>query len=225
MSGENYYFIEEQIRTARHHLPRGYSRELPRLKNEPNSGTPRVYDPALEFISQSHGWIDIDSLRSFIASYQAECLLSLGELWATPIMLRLALLENLRRVMASLLEGQRDRARAAYWADKLLSVAGSQPARVVLAALDRLLVRRDLGLIQLFAPPFDTSTLKPGYGRVTCREYAKTANSTPTQRSWQSWPLQNWARLSAHGSCSGSSTRCSTETARPRSIPTRSSRT
>ena len=128
---DNYYFIEEQIRTARRHLPRGYSRELPRLKNEPNSGTPRVYDLALEFISHSHGWIDIDSLRAFIASYQTECLLSLGELWAIPIMLRLALLENLRRVMASLLEGRRDRARAAYWADKLLAVASSQPARVV----------------------------------------------------------------------------------------------
>ena len=29
---DNHYLIEEQIRTARLHLPRGYSRELPRLK-------------------------------------------------------------------------------------------------------------------------------------------------------------------------------------------------
>ncbi len=36
-------------------------------------------------------------------------------------------------------------------------------ARKALDALDRRLVRRDLGLIQLFDPPFDTSDLKPGY--------------------------------------------------------------
>ena len=30
---DNYHLIEEQIRTARRHLPRGYSRELPRLAN------------------------------------------------------------------------------------------------------------------------------------------------------------------------------------------------
>ena len=28
---DNFYLIEEQIRTARRHLPKGYSRELPRL--------------------------------------------------------------------------------------------------------------------------------------------------------------------------------------------------
>src|SRR3990172_634890 len=36
-------------------------------------------------------------------------------------------------------------------------------ARQAPASLDRRLVRRDLGLIQIFDPPFDTSELKPGY--------------------------------------------------------------
>ena len=35
---DNYHLIEEQIRTARRHLPRGYSRELPRLKSGPTRG-------------------------------------------------------------------------------------------------------------------------------------------------------------------------------------------
>jgi cellobiose phosphorylase len=48
------------------------------------------------------------------------------------------------------------------WA--VLSGAGDvQRSRQALAALDRRLVRRDLGLIQLFDPPFDTSHLEPGY--------------------------------------------------------------
>ncbi|HEX7973312.1 MAG TPA: NAD(P)H-dependent oxidoreductase subunit E, partial [Anaerolineales bacterium] len=50
---DNFYLIEEQIRTARRHLPKGYSRELPRLLSGPSAGHPRVYDIALETIS--HG--------------------------------------------------------------------------------------------------------------------------------------------------------------------------
>ena len=45
---DNFYLIEEQIRTARRHLPRGYSRELPRLTEARPAGFPRVYDIALE---------------------------------------------------------------------------------------------------------------------------------------------------------------------------------
>jgi hypothetical protein len=41
---DNFYLIEEQIRTAKWHLPKGYSRELPRLSNGPSAGLPRVYD-------------------------------------------------------------------------------------------------------------------------------------------------------------------------------------
>jgi cyclic beta-1,2-glucan synthetase len=43
---DNFYLIEEQIRTAKRHLPKGYSLELPRLLNGPSAGLPRVYDIA-----------------------------------------------------------------------------------------------------------------------------------------------------------------------------------
>ncbi len=134
---DNYHLIEEQIRTARKHLPRSYHRELPRLSNASLPGVPRVYDLALELISHSHGRVDIDGLRAFIAAYQTVSPLRLGELWAIPIMLRLALIENLRRVVASITAGRRDRARAAYWAEELLAIAASEPAQivVVLAAM------------------------------------------------------------------------------------------
>ena len=67
---DNFYLIEEQIRTARRHLPRGYSRELPRLAHGPSAGLPRVYDIALETISHGDGRVDTDSLSRFVAAYQ-----------------------------------------------------------------------------------------------------------------------------------------------------------
>src|ERR1039458_7635813 len=95
---DNFFLIEEQIQMARRHLPRGYSRELPRLLNGPSARLPRVYDLVLELISHVDAQIDAEPLRAFVAAYQTVSTLKLGELWAIPIMLRLALIENLRRV-------------------------------------------------------------------------------------------------------------------------------
>src|SRR5208282_210502 len=67
---DNFYLIEEQIRTARRHLPKGYSRELPRLLDGLSAGLPRVYDIALETISQSDGRIEPESLSRFVSDYQ-----------------------------------------------------------------------------------------------------------------------------------------------------------
>ncbi len=88
---DNFYLIEEQIRTARRHLPRAYSRELPRLRNGPSAGYPRSYDIVLELIAHVDGRVDVAALRSFVAAYQTVVPLLLGELWAIPIMLRMAL--------------------------------------------------------------------------------------------------------------------------------------
>src|SRR6185295_5280470 len=93
---DNFHLIEEQIRTARQHLPKGFSRRLPHLVSGPQADFPRVYDMALELISHIDGRLDALHLTSFVQAYQSVAHLKLGELWALPIMLRLALIENLR---------------------------------------------------------------------------------------------------------------------------------
>jgi cyclic beta-1,2-glucan synthetase len=133
---DNYYLIEEQIRTTRQHLPEGYSRELPRLANGPSSGSPRVYDIALETISHGDGRVDIDSLSRFIVAYQTITPLKLGELWAIPIMLRLALIENLRRVATRVMADLSDRNLAVSWADRMTETAERDPKSVVLTVAD-----------------------------------------------------------------------------------------
>lgn len=140
---DNYPLIEEQIRTARRHLPRGYSRELPRLKNPSSAGTPRVYDLAIELISHSHGRIDEDGLRAFMAAYRSPQPLTLGELWAIPIMLRLALLENLRRVVMGVTAGRHEREDARVWVGHLVAAASRRSGDVVLVLADMVRERRD----------------------------------------------------------------------------------
>ncbi|MBB2497492.1 GH36-type glycosyl hydrolase domain-containing protein [Aquipseudomonas ullengensis] len=133
---DNFYLIEEQIRTARKHLPKGYSRELPRLASGPSSGLPRVYDIALETISHGDGRVDSESLSRFVASYQSVMPLTLGELWAIPIMLRLALIENLRRVASRVMANWDDRNLANDWADRLRDTAEHDAKSVLLTVAD-----------------------------------------------------------------------------------------
>jgi cyclic beta-1,2-glucan glucanotransferase len=133
---DNFHLVEEQIRTAKRHLPKGYSRELPRLSQGPSAGLPRVYDLASEAISHGDGRVDSESLARFVAAYQTVTPLAMGELWAIPIMLRLALIENLRRVGARIAAASIDRGRADTWADQMIDVAERDPRSLILVIAD-----------------------------------------------------------------------------------------
>ncbi|WLI91877.1 glucoamylase family protein [Massilia sp. R2A-15] len=133
---DNFYLIEEQIRTARRHLPKDYSKELPRLANEEVEGNPRVYQIALEIISHGDGRVDPESLSRFVDAYQEVAPLKLGELWAIPIMLRLALIENLRRVAARVYDNRTQRDRANTWADQMSETAEKNPSDLILLVAD-----------------------------------------------------------------------------------------
>ncbi|MHB1178618.1 MAG: glycosyltransferase family protein, partial [Daejeonella sp.] len=133
---DNFYLIEEQVVLARKHLPKGYSEGLPYLANGNSAGMPRIYDIVLEIISHSDGRVDIKSLTSFIASYQTNTLLTLGELWAIPIMLRLAVLENLRRVGAIIALDMIDHNLANYWAGRMMTTIKDEPGNLILTIAD-----------------------------------------------------------------------------------------
>ncbi|MCX6131572.1 MAG: cyclic beta 1-2 glucan synthetase, partial [Proteobacteria bacterium] len=133
---DNFVLIEEQIRTARRHLPKGYCRELPHLVNGPSAGYPRVYDIAMEVIAHVDGRVDKENISAFINAYQQIKLLKLGEFWAIPIMLRLALIENLSRIAANVVRSMDDREIANQWADQLLHYVEHDPGNLILVAAD-----------------------------------------------------------------------------------------
>jgi cyclic beta-1,2-glucan synthetase len=133
---DNFYLIQEQIRTGKKHLPKGYSEDLPRLLNGPSAELPRVYDIAIEIISHSDGRVDLKSLSNFIGAYQTITKLKLGELWAIPIMLRLALIENLRRIAAQIAMDRIYQNLADYWAGQMTETAEKDPKSLILVIAD-----------------------------------------------------------------------------------------
>ncbi|NLC24387.1 MAG: cyclic beta 1-2 glucan synthetase, partial [Oxalobacter sp.] len=133
---DNYYLIDEQIQTAKRHLPSQYSKELPKLASGPSEGRPRVYDLALEIVSHGDGRIDAGKITAFISAYQSVALLTMGELWAIPIMLRLALIENLRRVAVRVAISRKHHELAEEWVQKFLDTAENNPADLILQVAD-----------------------------------------------------------------------------------------
>ncbi|GAA3935890.1 cyclic beta 1-2 glucan synthetase [Chitinophaga oryziterrae] len=133
---DNFYLIEEQVVIAKKHLPKGYSEGLPYLADGVSAGMPRVYDIVLEIIAHSDGRVDAKSLSGFIFSYQTYTILELGELWAIPIMLRLAVIENLRRVSEKIALDMIDRNLADYWADRMMTTVTDEPGNLILTIAD-----------------------------------------------------------------------------------------
>jgi cellobiose phosphorylase len=133
---DNYYLIEEQVRLARRHLPRDYSRDLPVLAEGPSGGLPRVYDLAMQAIAHGDGRVDSETLSRLVAAYQEHTPLKLGELWAVPIMLRLAVIENLRRIAVRVIRDASHHRLATEWSQRLAQTADMAPKDVVLVLAD-----------------------------------------------------------------------------------------
>ena len=133
---DNFYLLEEQIHSTRRLLPRSYSQELPRLTNGSAADYPRVYGIALELIAHTDGRVDSLALDGFITAYQSVVPLHLGELWALPLMIRLALIENLRRVAGRIAIARYDRDLAADWAEKMIATVEQFPSDLILVLAD-----------------------------------------------------------------------------------------
>src|SRR6202022_1214934 len=122
---DNYPLVEEQIREIREDLPPGFYRQLPKLADGPFAGYPRVFGVAWALIAHSDSRFDPDSLRLFVRAYQRVQPLTIGELWAVAITLRIVLVENLRRAAARIVSSRAARQEADAMADRLLGVNGA----------------------------------------------------------------------------------------------------
>src|SRR5215510_5141577 len=140
----NYHIVEEQLREIRQDLPKSYYHELPKLADGELQGYPRIYAVALELIAHTDSRLGTNTLQRFIAAYQTVAPLSIGELWAVAITLRLALVENLRRLAITIARARAQRDEADKLADKLLEVASLQPTGVMSFLNERLGKREDL---------------------------------------------------------------------------------
>ena len=133
---DNYYLIEEQIDHIHLNFPPDYSQQLPRLGAGHRKGLPRVYDLALELVSHTDGRVDIENISLFLRAYQSVRPLKIGELWAMPLMIGFALMENLRRVSYRIAWRRMHCSWALEWSQRFIQIIQKEPKSLITVLAD-----------------------------------------------------------------------------------------
>jgi cyclic beta-1,2-glucan synthetase len=121
---DNSYLVRGALSELSQDLRRGACRGLPGLADGPLAGHPRAYAVALALVAHTDSSLSEAHVSRFVQAYQEVAPLTSGELWAVPTLLRLALLENLRRLSVQTLRAWDERARAERWLAPRLSGEG-----------------------------------------------------------------------------------------------------
>ena len=169
---DNFHLIDAQVRAIHADLPRGYFRQLPTLQDEPLAGLPRVYGIAWAFVAHTDGAFDEELLVHFLAAYQETRELGLSELWALSTVLRVVLVESLRRLAERVATNKAAREVANRVCDRLMEYT---PAK-----LDRVLaLLRQRGVGDAFV------------GQMALRLQDRAAGiEVPDAVAWNAWLLQ-----------------------------------
>ncbi len=123
---DNFYKIEEQVKEVRQNLSKEKFLKLSTLNSGYLKGIPRIYGVALEYVVHRDGKLDQELLINFIDSYQSQRVLTIAEIWALSLMIRCALIENIRRICQKISYSHRE------WA-KVESISNLSEEEILLA--------------------------------------------------------------------------------------------
>jgi cyclic beta-1,2-glucan synthetase len=127
---DNFHIVRSQLKDIKEHLSVEHYNGLPKILEGPLAGQPRVYGIAWAFVAHTDSNFNPELLKIFVNTYQGVEPLTIGELWALPITLRLVLIENLRRITVRIVDSQRARIHANEVADSLFSLGGARKLSV-----------------------------------------------------------------------------------------------
>ena len=149
---DNFHVVEAELRAVRVSLPRSYYLELPKITSRDLVETGRVYAMAVELIRHSAGRLDLERLTRFVSSFQTLVPLTIGELWAWPTMLKVALIENLRRLAEEILTSRAGRIEADRYLAHFEATAAEGPPPDLPDTLPTAYVVRLLERVREFGP-------------------------------------------------------------------------
>ncbi|MFX0549952.1 GH36-type glycosyl hydrolase domain-containing protein [Hathewaya histolytica] len=137
---DNLYLIEKEYKNVKESLPKSYYKELPLMQNGMLRGYPKAYHIAVQIVSHTEGEIDEDIIKRFIISYQKNTILTMAELWAIPVMIRIALIQNISRVCEKIVFIQEERTKAEFFGDNLINAFNDEKLKDELQRMYKLKV-------------------------------------------------------------------------------------
>lgn len=133
---DNMYVVEGSIEDVKLNLPKKYYRELPKILNGSLAGFPRIYALAVELVKNCSGRLTREIIINFLDAYQNNHPLTIGELWAFPLMLRLRLIEWVEFLAIHVDNRMREGELASFWGHRLIYAAHHEPGRLPLFLAD-----------------------------------------------------------------------------------------
>ncbi|MFA7404075.1 MAG: hypothetical protein WC007_08775, partial [Pelobacteraceae bacterium] len=118
---DNEYILEGNARDVLLNLPRSFYRQLPALASDPYQGLPCIYALGKDLVSHTELRLDRENIMAFIEAHQTVRTLTIGELWAIPQMLRIALIESIQSLAVTALADLRERQLSEFWANRLIA--------------------------------------------------------------------------------------------------------
>jgi cyclic beta-1,2-glucan synthetase len=134
---DNEYILEGNVRDVLLNLPQRFYRQLPALASDTYRGLPCIYGLAKDLVSHTELRLDRENILAFIEAHQSVRTLTIGELWAIPQMLRIALIESIQNMAVTALADLRERQLADFWANRLIA-ANRRDANQLFAILAEL---------------------------------------------------------------------------------------
>ncbi|MDU2680407.1 MULTISPECIES: GH36-type glycosyl hydrolase domain-containing protein [Clostridium] len=130
---DNIYLIEKEYKTIKFNLPINYFNNLPTIDIE-GVNYPRVYALAKNYIEKSQNIIEESELIKFIND-QGE-IFTIGELWAFPLMLRVALIINLGIITNDMVVLQKQRLGAKDLANTVIDSYSNGKLDILISKLE-----------------------------------------------------------------------------------------
>ena len=116
---DNPHVFEGHLAEVRANLPKHYPRILPALLHQPDQL--RIYRVAVDTVRETGGILTQEKLVAGLTAYQHRHPLDIAELWAFPLMLRVAVLEELARRATAVSHDQDLREAAYLWGNRLVA--------------------------------------------------------------------------------------------------------
>ncbi len=130
---DNFYIIEEQVKSIRKDLTKKEYSRLPSLEKGPMRGYARIYNLALELVSHTNGRVDDRALVKYIKAYQTHSVLTNQELWVLSLMIRLAIIEKLRFICEKIMQYRIQKRKADRLLDSLATDEGQDSVKTLKA--------------------------------------------------------------------------------------------
>lgn len=123
---DNFYLIEKEYKDIKYTISRNYFGNLPVIDKGIMKGYPRIYSIAAEIISRIDGRISEDEIETFISAYQRDTILLTAELWALPVMLRIAIIQNINKVVKRIVFSVKEKLKGEKIAERIIEAVNSK---------------------------------------------------------------------------------------------------